>query len=232
MLATAQPATFATSKPFSLTASTPFRLQCASSSPPCPTIASAARRCRPTNTAGNATSPDQSPRRAHSEAVSAARRVGRSPTPCSHDQKRSRRRKSEPTHRNPAIGTRSLPTAARGGGTSDPPLHCFQFSSNACLCASPLASPAEEPPRAPPTIAPPREAAAHATGAALAARRRLRRPERLPSEPPRGRTKRVPSAAPACRRPPRPRRHPSSGAAPGAPHAKEPSFPPQREPKS
>ena len=44
------------------------------------TMASAARRSRPTNTAGDATSPDQPPRRAHGEAVSAARTVGRKPT--------------------------------------------------------------------------------------------------------------------------------------------------------
>ena len=44
----------------------------------CPTMASAARRSRPITTAGDATLPDQPPRRAHGEAVSAARGVGQS----------------------------------------------------------------------------------------------------------------------------------------------------------
>ena len=44
-------------------------------------MASAARRRRPTTMAGDATSPDQSPRQAHGEAVSAARTVGHSPPP-------------------------------------------------------------------------------------------------------------------------------------------------------
>ncbi len=52
-----------------------FRLQRASFLCPCPTIASAARRRRPTTTAGDATSPDQPPRLAHGVAVSAARTV-------------------------------------------------------------------------------------------------------------------------------------------------------------
>ena len=78
---------------------------------------------------------------------------GRSPTTV---KKRPHRRKSEPTHRGPAIGRRGLPTAARSGGTGDRPLHCFQFSSKARLCTRPLASPAGEPPRAPSTIATPR----------------------------------------------------------------------------
>ncbi len=76
------------------------------------------------------------------------------------------------------------------------------------------------------------QAAVQATGAALAARRRPRRPGRAFPAPPRGRTKRVPSAAPADRRPPQPPRHPPSGAAAGAPNTKEPHLPPQREPKS
>ena len=56
-------------------------LSALSSPAPRPTIASAARRSHPTTTAGDATSPDQPPRQAHGEAVSAERGVGRSPPP-------------------------------------------------------------------------------------------------------------------------------------------------------
>ena len=77
------------------------------------------------------------PRLAHGEAVSAARRVGRSPIPRSHGQKRPHGQKSEPTHRRPSTGTRYLPAAARGGETSGLPLHCFQFSSQPAFAQAP-----------------------------------------------------------------------------------------------
>ena len=81
LLATAHPTIFAIPKSLLLaTSASSLRLQRASFLCPCPTMASAARRHRPTTTAGDATSPNQPPRLAHGEAVSAARRV--SPRNC------------------------------------------------------------------------------------------------------------------------------------------------------
>ena len=80
LLATAQPTTFTTSKSFALAASAfSFRLQRASSSAPCPTSASAARRVFPEALLATHLCPKPSPV-AHGEAVSAARGV----RPCCH----------------------------------------------------------------------------------------------------------------------------------------------------